>query len=96
MEKKKQSKQTRRKYDEGFKTEALRMVTAGRSTAEVARSLGIGENLLYEWRAEQKSAYSYAETDRDTEIESLRKALRQVEMERDILKKALVIFGRTT
>jgi transposase len=96
MEKKKQSKQTRRKYDEGFKTEALRMVTAGRSTAEVARSLGIGENLLYEWRAEQKSAYSSAETDRDTEIESLRKALRQVEMERDILKKALVIFGRTT
>ena len=47
MEKKKQSKQTRRKYDEGFKAEALRMVTAGRSTAEVARSLGIGENLLY-------------------------------------------------
>jgi transposase-like protein len=43
MEKKKQSKQTRCKHDEGFKTEALRMVTAGRSTAEVARSLGIGE-----------------------------------------------------
>ena len=41
MEKKKQSKQTRRKYDEGFKTEALRMVTAGRSTVEVARSLGV-------------------------------------------------------
>jgi hypothetical protein len=33
MEKKKQSKQTRRKYDEGFKTEALRMVTAGRRKA---------------------------------------------------------------
>ena len=48
---KKQSKQIRRKYDEGFKTEVLRMVTAGRRTAEVARSLGIGENLLYKWRA---------------------------------------------
>lgn len=96
MEKKMNSKQVRRKYDEGFKTEALRMITAGRSASEVARSLGIGENLLYKWRADQKSAYSPAEMDRDTEIENLRKALRQVEMERDILKKALVIFGRTT
>ena len=90
------SKQPRRKYDEGFKTEALRMVTAGRSAADVARSLGIGENLLYKWRAEQKSAYSPEETGRDAEIESLRKALRQVETERDILKKALAIFSRTT
>lgn len=88
--------QRRRKYDESFKTEALRMVAAGRSVSDVARSLGIGENLLYKWRTEQKSAYSPEEAGRDTEIESLRKALRQVEMERDILKKALVIFGRTT
>jgi hypothetical protein len=48
------SKQTRRKYKEGFKTEALRMVTAGRRTADIARSLGIREYLLYKWRAEQK------------------------------------------
>ncbi|HNM27246.1 MAG TPA: transposase [Saprospiraceae bacterium] len=89
-------KQTRRKYDEGFKTEALRLVTGGRSAAEVARSLGISENLLYKWRAEQKSAYSAEESSRDAEIESLRKALRQVETERDILKKALAIFGRMT
>ena len=96
MEKKMKSKQVRRKYDEGFKIEALGMVTGGRSAADVARSLGIGENLLYKWRAEQKSGYSPAEKDRDVELESLRKALRQVEMERDILKKALVIFGRMT
>ena len=56
MDKKMHSKQPRRKYDEGCKTEALQMVTAGRSAADVARSLGIGENLLYKWRSEQKSA----------------------------------------
>jgi transposase-like protein len=43
------SKQTRRKYKEGFKTEALRMVTASRRTADIARSLGIREYLLYKW-----------------------------------------------
>jgi transposase-like protein len=40
--------------------------------------------------------YSPEESSRDAEMEQLRKQLRQVEMERDILKKALAIFGRTT
>ena len=53
MDKKMHSKQPRRKYDEGFKTEALQMVTAGRSAADVARSLGIGENLLLDRPAPQ-------------------------------------------
>jgi len=39
MEKQKKVKTVRRKYDEGFKIEALRMVTNGRSVPDVARSL---------------------------------------------------------
>lgn len=93
---KKQDKQIRRKYDEGFKTEALRMVSTGRSIPDVARSLGISENLLYKWRTEQKMSYSPEEAGQQAELEGLRKQLKQVEMERDILKKALAIFGRTT
>ena len=42
---------SRRKYDREFKLEAVRLVTqGGRSVAEVARDLGIHENLLYNWR----------------------------------------------
>ncbi len=96
MEKQSKIKLVRRKYDEGFKTEALRMVQSGRSVGDVARSLGMSENLLYKWRGEQKASYSPEESSRDAELEQLRKQLRQVEMERDILKKALAIFGRTT
>lgn len=96
MEKQTKIKMARRKYDEGFKTEALRMVNTGRSVPDVARSLGMSENLLYKWRTEQKASYSPEESSRDAELEQLRKQLRQVEMERDILKKALAIFGRTT
>lgn len=96
MEKQNHSKVTRRKYDEGFKTEALGMVNGGRSVPDVARSLGMSENLLYKWRGEQKASFSPAELSWDAELEQLRKQLRQVEMERDILKKALAIFGRTT
>jgi transposase len=96
MEKQKNLKPVRRKYDEGFKTEALRMVSSGRSIPDVARSLGISENLLYKWRVEQRMAYAPDESSRDAELEQLRRQLRQVEMERDILKKALAIFGRMT
>lgn len=42
---------SRRKYDRQFKLEAVRLVTqGGRPVVEVARDLGIHENLLYNWR----------------------------------------------
>lgn len=94
MEKKTANKK-HRKYDENFKQEVLKM-TKTRSVAEVARSMGIGENLLYKWRSDEKSRESPQESAISSENEELRKQLRQVELERDILKKALVIFGRGT
>jgi transposase-like protein len=43
----------RRKYDLGFKLEAVRLVTdGGRRVVEVAGDLGIHENLLYNWSRE--------------------------------------------
>lgn len=88
------TKRQRRKYDEGFKTEALKMVQSGRRVPEVAQALGIGENLLYKWRSEAKSRFGESEKALQTELESLRRQLRQVEQERDILKKALSIFSQ--
>lgn len=88
------TKRQRRKYDEGFKTEALKMVQSGRSVPEVAQALGIGENLLYKWRSEAKTRLSSAEKSTQAELEGLRKQVRQLEQERDILKKALSIFSQ--
>jgi len=92
---KKTSIKKHRKYDENFKQEVLKM-TKTRSIAEVARSMGIGENLLYKWRSDEKSKETTHELVVNSEIEELRKQLKQVETERDILKKALVIFDRRT
>jgi transposase len=94
MEKKTANKK-HRKYDENFKSEVLKM-TKTRSVAEVARSMGIGENLLYKWRSDEKTKETPAESEVNVEIEQLRKQVRQLETERDVLKKALVIFGRGT
>ncbi len=39
----------RRKYDSFFKTEVIQMIANGRSVPELARSLNIGENIIYRW-----------------------------------------------
>jgi transposase len=93
---KKTLKKKHRKYDTAFKSEALQQVSNGRSIPEVAKSLGIAENLLYNWRAHQKSQMSAADVITTSELEQLRKQLKAVETERDILKKALHIVGRIT
>ena len=89
-------KQTYRKYDMDFKTEALKLVRTGRSVSDVARSLGIGENLLYKWRSEDTAFQPKVVQEGFAELDGLRKQVRQLEQERDILKKALVIFSQKT
>jgi len=91
----------RRKYDREFKTEAVRLVIEeGRAVAQVARNLGIHENLLHKWKKnyEEDPQYAFPGKGRlkepDEEMRRLRKELADVKEERDILKKALAIFSK--
>ena len=93
---KKTARRKRRKYDENFKQEILKMISSGRSVPEVARTMGLGENLVYKWKAESRIQENPEEKSVNSELDQLRKQIRQLETERDILKKALVIFGRGT
>lgn len=81
---------TRRKYDDAYKQQALDLLRLGQSVPTVAQALGIGEGVLYKWKQAQRPAAL------DQELEQLRAKLKQVETERDILKKALSIFCRPT
>src|SRR5215831_5905385 len=81
-----------RKYDEEFKRQAVAMVRNGQPVRSVAQALGISENVLHRWKREAIDGQSNSEL----EVEKLRQRLKQVEMERDILKKALGIFSRQT
>jgi transposase-like protein len=79
-----------RKYDDEFKQNAVRKILDGQSAASVSRELGVAESLLHKWKKAKISTASDAER----EVVELKKKLREVEMERDILKKAALIFGR--
>jgi transposase len=87
-----QGQLARRKYDDEFKRQALAMVRNGQSVRSVAEALGISENLIHQWKRAARANQSAAEL----EVEQLRRQLKQVEMERDILKKALAVFSRQT
>jgi len=89
----------KKRFDRDFKISAVRMVTQGGHTAaEVARSLGIHANQLYNWKKKYSNDGEKAFPGKGhlTEISALRKQLREVEMERDILKKAVGIFSKPT
>jgi transposase len=92
----------RRKYDEDFKAEVLKMIENGQSISAVSQSLGIGENLLYRWKNKHKSKVKEVIKGEKSDFslklleenESLKEKVKQLETERDILKKALSIFSR--
>jgi len=91
----------RRKYDREFKVEAVKLVIGGgRAVAEVARNLGIHENLLYKWREKYTADIAHAFPGKgrlkpaEEEVRRMRRELADVTQERDILKKALAIFSK--
>src|SRR4051794_5092247 len=91
----------RRKYDASFKEEVLRMIASGRPATEVARSLGIGENLVYKWKSSSQQPATVGKENSPVvavsqEGHTLLWRIRELEQERDILKKALAIFSRQT
>ena len=93
MKKRKYAK-NRRQYDEDFKKNALQMIADGRSVSSVSQALGVSEGLLYNWKSKAKAKIAEKPVESTAEIKQLRKRLAEVEMERDILKKALGIFSR--
>lgn len=94
---KEKNKTRRRRYDAEFKANALKLLEDGRSVCSVAESLGIQESLLYAWRRKaSKIEEPSSMEDLEQEMKRLRKRLKTVELERDILKKALSIFSRAT
>ena len=92
----------RRKYDKEFKLMAVELMETDKSVPEIAEDLGVKKDLLYQWRRKfiQKGETGFSVngkknlTPQEAEIVRLKKQLREVELERDILKKAVSIFSK--
>ncbi len=97
-------KKRRKKYDREFKLSAVKLILIeGRSLTEVAEDLGVNPDTLRLWKREYeekgddafpgvgKKVYPSVS---DLEYMKLKKKNRQLEMELDILKKAMAISLR--
>jgi transposase len=89
---------TRRKYDADFKTEVLKMLANGQTPAYIANALGISENIIYRWKSVNQvgKKNNHLTGDLILKNQQLKNRVRQLETEREILKKALSIFSRAT
>ena len=90
-------KRTNRVYTQEFKKEAVALVTnEGYSVAKAAESLGIRANLLYRWKDNeeaQKTGVAPSCEER-AEVVRLRKEVKELRMEKEILKKASAFFAK--
>jgi transposase-like protein len=94
------TKRPRRAFTPDFKAEAVRLCQAGgRTIGQVAKDLDLTETALREWvkragpppESAPKEALTSAERD---ELGELRKRVKRLEMEREILKKAAAFFAK--
>ena len=88
-------KRERRSFTDEFRRNAISLVEdQGYTTAQAARELGIHQNLLRTWRKKygKDSEDTLSKSDQD-ELDRLRKEVRRLRMERDILKKATAFFA---
>ncbi len=91
----------RRSFTPEFKAQAVQLVTEqGKSIAEVARDLDLGESLLRSWKTALDATGVQAFPGHgnppalEEELRRLRAEVKRLTMERDVLKKATAFFAR--
>jgi len=93
MSKKRQYKQ----YSKEYKEEAVALVREqGYSVPQAAKSLGINDNLIYKWKEkiEEELEGKSLSVDERAELKKLRREVKELRVEKEILKKASAFFAK--
>jgi transposase len=91
---------TKPPYPPEFRRQAVELVLAGRTVKDVAESLGCSDQSLHNWvkqhqldRRERDDGLTTVERE---ELRALRRRVKRLEQEREILKRAAVLFAAET
>lgn len=87
------------RYTSEFRAEAVRLVHSSpdKSIVQIARELGISDSSLHGWLKQSQVDAGQREgltTEEQEELRKLRKEVKTLRQERDILKKATAFFAR--
>lgn len=86
----------RKKYDREFREGAVRIVEeTNKPIAQVARDLGVNEGTLGDWVQRARAAREgHGELSKDDyeELKRLRAEVAELRMERDVLKRSVVLW----
>jgi transposase len=93
------NRRPRRRFDEDFKAQAVRLVLdEGKTVGAAARDLDLTETALREWVKRARANRTHGRTGLTTtereELARLRKENRELRTEREILKKAAAFFAK--
>ena len=89
-----------KKYENDFKVMIVELLKSGSKVKELSIEYGLNDGMIRRWRREYESKSGDFSKKREISIEeqelkTLRKELREVKLERDILKKAVSIFSKS-
>ncbi|MBN3493070.1 transposase [Vibrio neptunius] len=90
-------KRAYKRYPKEFKEEAVALVREqGYSVAQAAEAVGVATTVLYKWKEKleaQLEGTELSDDERD-ELKRLRKEVKELRMEKEILKKASAFFAK--
>jgi transposase len=92
-------KRVRRSFTEEFKAGAVRLVLdEGKSASQVGRDLDVSQSVVGNWvkhaRADRSDGKTGLTTEERAELVKLRREVRDLRLQRDILKKAAAFFAK--
>ena len=89
-----------KKYDNDFKVILIELLRSGKTAKELSEEYSINSGVIRRWNREfiAKSgdfSKKREQTTEELELKALKKELKEVRLERDILKKAVSIFSKS-
>ena len=90
----------RNRYDNDFKVMIVELLTSGRTVREITEEYGVESSSVRRWKREFKEKSGDFSKKRELtpeqiELRRLQKELKEITLERDILKKAVGIFSKS-